>query len=285
VVTTVDAEHLDCYRDLAEVEEAFCQYLERLPFYGCAVLGGDDPGVQRVGARLQRPQLTYGLAGENEMRAEEVEPHAWGSRFAAVFRGERLGRIELQVPGEHNVRNALGAAALGHWLAMEFGAIAAGLGQFRGVERRFERRGEVGGIAVVDDYAHHPAEIAATLAAARGTGRRVVAVFQPHLYSRTRLFLGEFARALQAADQVFLTAIYGSREAPEPGVDAGQIALAMRQAGFAAVEYVPRLEDLPGRLLEACRPGDLVLTLGAGDVGRVAGELVAALQRRAGLRS
>lgn len=280
VVTTIDAEHLDCYRDLAEVEEAFCQYLERLPFYGCSALGGDDPGVQRVRARLERPSLTYGLAEGNDARAEELERHAWGSRFAVVFRRERLGQVALRVPGLHNIRNALGAAALAHWLGVEFAAIEAGLGEFKGVGRRFERKGEISGVLVVDDYAHHPTEIAATLEAARETGRRVVAVFQPHLYSRTRVFIREFARALQAADQVFLTAIYGSREAAQPGVDAGLIARAMSEAGFAQVEYIPAKEEIPGRLLESCRPGDLVLTIGAGDVGQVAEELVVLLQRR-----
>lgn len=277
IVTTVDAEHLDCYRDLGEVEDAFHLFLSRLPFYGHCAMGGDDPGVRHLLPRMEGPVLTYGLGPENQVRAEELQSHPWGSRFAVVCGGVQLGRVELRVPGLHNVRNALGAAAMAGLLEVDFAAVAAGLGGFAGVSRRFERRGELGGILVVDDYAHHPAEIAATLEAARGTGRRVVAVFQPHLYSRTRALVREFAQSLQAADQVFLAAIYGSREEVQADVDAGQIAQAMRAAGYGRVEYVPVLDELPARVLANCRPGDLVLTMGAGDVDRVAEGVLAAL--------
>jgi UDP-N-acetylmuramate--alanine ligase len=277
IVTTVDAEHLDCYRDLKEVEDAFHRFLSALPFYGHCALGADDPGARRLLPRLEIPALTYGLGPENQVRAEEVRFHPWGSRFAVVRGGARLGEVELRVPGRHNVRNALGAAAMAGLLEVDFAAVAAGLAGFPGVGRRFERRGERGGVLVVDDYAHHPAEIAATLEAARGMGRRIVAVFQPHLYSRTRALVREFAQSLQAADQVFLAAIYGSREEAQPDVDAGQIAQAMRAAGFGPVEYVPALDELPARVLASCRPGDLVLTMGAGDVDRVAEGVLAGL--------
>lgn len=280
IVTTVDAEHLDCYRDLGEVEDAFQLFLSALPFYGHWVMGGDDPGVRRLLARLERAVLTYGLGDDNQVRAEELQTHPWGSCFAVVNGSEELGMVELRVPGLHNVRNALGAAAMARLLEVDFDAVAEGLGTFSGVGRRFERRGELGGILVVDDYAHHPAEITATLEAARGLGRRVVAVFQPHLYSRTRALVREFAQSLQAADQVFLAAIYGSREEAQPDIDAGQIAQAMRAAGYEAVEYVPQLEELPAQVLASCRPGDLVLTMGAGDVDRVADALLAALESK-----
>ncbi|MCC7261227.1 MAG: UDP-N-acetylmuramate--L-alanine ligase [Candidatus Latescibacteria bacterium] len=281
IVTTVDAEHLDTYRDLAEVEDTFRQFLQALPFYGHCVLGGDDAGVRRLRQGLDRPVLSYGLGPENEVRAEGLETHSWGSRFAVVGGGVELGRVELRVPGRHNVRNALGAAAMAGLLEVDFGAVAAGLAGFAGVGRRFERRGEAGGILVVDDYAHHPAEIAATLEAARGTGRRVVAVFQPHLYSRTRALRREFAQSLQAADQVFLAAIYGSREEVQADVDSGQIAELMRADGYHQVEYVPQLDEMSRRVLAACRPGDLVLTMGAGDVDLVAAGVLALLEGRA----
>lgn len=281
IVTTVDAEHLDCYRDLGEVEDAFHLFLSGLPFYGHCVMGADDPGVHRLLSRLELPVLTYGLGGDNQVRAAELQTHPWGSRFAVVSGGVEQGRVELRVPGRHNVRNALGAAAMAQLLEIDFGAVAAGLGAFGGVGRRFERRGEVGGILVVDDYAHHPAEITATLEAARGTGRRVVAVFQPHLYSRTRALVREFAQSLQAADQVFLAAIYGSREEAQGDIDAGQIAQAMRAAGYEQVKYVPQLGELPAQVLASCRPGDLVLTMGAGDVDRVAQGVLAALGSKA----
>ena len=278
VITTVDAEHLDTYRDLGEVEETFCQFLGALPFYGHCVLCGDDAGGRRLQDRLERPVFSYGLGMGNEVRAHDLRSHAWGSSFGVVRGGEELGRIELRVPGVHNVRNALGAVAMTQLLEVDFAAVAQALGAFAGVGRRFEVRGEERGILVVDDYAHHPAEIAATLEAARGTGRRVVVVFQPHLYSRTRALLREFAQALQAADQVMLTAIYGSREEVQLDIDAGQIGEAMRASGYGAVEYIPQLEEIPGCLLRSCRPGDLVLTMGAGDVDRVATGFLAALE-------
>ena len=282
IVTTVDAEHLDCYRDLAEVEDTFQLFLGALPFYGHCVMGADDPGVRRLLPRMERPVLTYGLGSGNQVRAEELQTHAWGSAFTVVGGTEEWGRVELRVPGLHNVRNALGAAAMAQLLEIDFAAVAEGLGSFSGVGRRFERRGELQGILVVDDYAHHPAEITATLEAARGTGRRVVAVFQPHLYSRTRALLREFAQSLQAADQVFLTAIYGAREEAQADVDAGQIVQLMRVSGYQQVEYVPQLYDLPAKLLASCRPGDLVLIMGAGDVDWVADGLLAALGSKIG---
>ncbi len=277
IVTTIDAEHLDCYRDLDEVQEAFLQYLKRLPFYGHCLLGGDDPGVLDIGEHIDRPHFTFGLKTTNDYRAENIQHRAWGSCFEWSLRGECLGLIELVVPGEHNVRNALGAAGLAHSLGVDVEAIEAGLRVFAGVERRFEKKGEVEGILVIDDYAHHPVEVAAALAAARNCGRRVVAVFQPHLYSRTRDFLEDFARVLQQADQVLLTGIYGSREAPLPDIHAGLIAQTMGRQGFEEVEYIPCLGQVATRLLEICRAGDLVVTLGAGDIDRVGAELLEAL--------
>jgi UDP-N-acetylmuramate--alanine ligase len=280
LVTNIDAEHLDCYRDLAEVQDAFVQFLERLPFYGRAVLAGDDPGVRQVLPRLSGERLTYGLGEDSDWRAEQVECRAWGSRFMLVHDGGRLGPIALQVPGEHNVRNAVGAAATAWSVGVHGEAIAAGLQEFAGVARRFEKKGEVRGVLVVDDYAHHPTEVAATLAAARRSGRRVVAVFQPHLYSRTRALAAGFAQALQAADQVFLAPVYPAREAPLPGVQSDLIARAMRVQGYDRVEYVPHLEQMAARLQETCREGDLLLTMGAGDIDQVSAAVVAALQQQ-----
>jgi UDP-N-acetylmuramate--alanine ligase len=282
IVTTIDAEHLDCYRDLNEVQDAFCQYLGRLPFYGHSLLGGDDPDVRDILKGLDRGYFTFGLASQNDFRAENIQRRAWGCFFDLFFRREHLGRIEVGIPGEHNVRNALAAAGMAHSLGIEFAPIEAGLRTFVGVERRFEKRGEVEDILVIDDYAHHPVEVAAALATARDSGRRVVAVFQPHLYSRTRDFMEDFAHSLQAADQVFLADIYGSREEPLPGVHASLIAGVMREQGYDQVEYVPDMEQVKSRLLETCRAGDLVVTLGAGDIDRVADEFLAALNARTG---
>ena len=277
LVTSVDAEHLDYYGSLEALERAFGQFLARLPFCGRSVLAGDGLVGERVLAGLQRPHQTYGMDGDNDYRIAELEERAWGSRFALCFDGQKLGEIELQVHGVHNVRNAAGAAALTCALQVEFAVIADALEQFDGVDRRFQCKGEFAGVLVVDDYAHHPAELAVALAAARQSGRRVIAVFQPHLYSRTRDLAVAFARELAAADCVVLAAVYAAREAPLPGVDSELIAGALRSSGYKAVEYLPDGEQLVPHLVGICRRGDLVLVMGAGDIGEAATELIAAL--------
>ena len=278
IITSIDAEHLDCYRDLAEVRDAFRQFLDRLPFYGWALVGGDDPDSRNILHGVDRPFYTFGLGDENDFRAESIERRDWGCLFELFFRRQHLGRIELSIPGDHNVRNALAAAGLAHVLGIGFATISAGLRSFDGVERRFDKKGEAGGILVIDDYAHHPVEIAAALLTARDIGRRVVAVFQPHLYSRTQYFCEDFARSLQLADRVFLAPIYGSREEPIEGIHAGLIAGVMQGQGYDQVEYISDMEKIELRLLESCRAGDLVLTLGAGDIDRVAVDFLAQLK-------
>ena len=280
VVTNIDEEHLDCYSNLEEVQEAFCQYLSRLPFYGTCILGYDDPGVKGILPNLEREYFTYGLAGSCDFRAEKIELGTWESCFVLLSGQEEMGPIKLRVPGRHNVRNALGAAALTGSLGVDFAAIAAGLEEFGGIERRFEKKGEIGDIVVVDDYAHHPSELEASLATARGSGRRILAVFQPHLYSRTHYFAEDFAKALTEADQVILAPVYSAREKAIPGVHSGVIAHAMHEAGYTAVEYIPDLDRISGRLAHACRAGDMVITMGAGDIHRVAEELVRALKSK-----
>ncbi len=273
----IDAEHLDYYGSLEALERAFGQFLARLPFCGRSVLAGDGLVGERVLADLQRPHQTYGMADDNDYRIAELEERTWGSRFVLCFDGQKLGEIELQVHGVHNVRNAAGAAALTWALPVEFTVIAAALEQFDGADRRFQCKGEFAGVLVVDDYAHHPAELAAALAAARQSGRRVVAVFQPHLYSRTRDLAAAFAGELAAADYVVLAAVYAAREAPLPGVNSALIAEALRASGYKTVAYLPDREQLVAHLVDICRPGDLVLVMGAGDIGEAAAALIAAL--------
>lgn len=281
LVTSVDAEHLDCYGDLAALEQAFCQFLGRLPFYGHSILAGDGLVAERVLAQLDRPHYTYGMAIDNDYRITDLEELAWGSRFALCFDGQQLGEIELQVHGVHNARNAAGAAALAHGMQVDFAVIAAALQQFVGVDRRYQRKGEIDGILVVDDYAHHPAELAAVIAAARQSGRRVVAVFQPHLYSRTRDFAEDFARELSKADHVVLTDVFAAREQPISGVDSGLIEQALRSRGYDSVEYLLGRERLAPHLAELCCSGDLVLAMGAGDIGGATEELVSILMSKA----
>ena len=277
LVTGVDAEHLDCYVGLMDIEEAFAAFLARLSDGGRGLLAGDGLMGEGVRANMTHSYRTYGMALDNDYQIADLQESTWGSRFALCFEGQRLGEIELQVHGAHNARNAAGAAAMALEMDVGFAAVAGALAQFSGVDRRYQRKGEVDGVLVVDDYAHHPTELAAVLATARRSGRRVVAVFQPHLYSRTRDFAADFARELSAADYVVLAEVFAAREEPLLGVDSGTLAAAMRELGFTEVEYVPEREELVPRLAELCRGGDLVLVLGAGDIGAVAEEFLTVL--------
>lgn len=277
VVTTLEADHLDIYGSLAAVEEAFDAFVERVPTDGVVVGCGDDAGVGRLLARTpaDRAVVSYGLNAGSMLRADEVRAEAGRTTFTVVERGRRLGRASLCVPGLHNVRNALAAVAVARHLGGEWADIERGLRAYAGVERRFEHVGEAGDVVFVDDYAHHPTELAATLQAAqaRYPERRVVAVFQPHLYSRTRDFAAEFGAALGAADTAFVTDVYAAREAPIDGVSGRLVADAARAAG-TPVEYVDDRAALVDAVADALRPGDLCLTLGAGDLNLAARELL-----------
>jgi UDP-N-acetylmuramate--alanine ligase len=282
VITSIEAEHLDIYRDLDDLLEAFCQFASSVPFFGATILCLDDPNVQTLVGKLDRRTRTYGLARQAEVRAENIRFEGFGSSFEVVLEGVSLGEIRLQVPGLHNVRNALAAVTVGLELDIPFARIRAGLERFTGVRRRFERLGEVQGILVIDDYAHHPTEIRVTLEAAATAmpDRRLVAVFQPHLYSRTRDFQEEFARAFVDADVLVVTEIYGAREAPIPGISGAGVAELARRFGHRDVHYVPDRVQLPLYLQErVLRPGDAVLFLGAGDIWRAARELLESLSR------
>jgi UDP-N-acetylmuramate--alanine ligase len=276
IVTSVDAEHLDCYADLAAVEAAFARFLSRLPFYGHAIIAGDGSIGRGATDCIAGRYSTYGLGADNVYRAVDLEPQAWGTRFRLVRQSgsECSVDIELHTPGRHNVMNATAAAAMALHLGLPGAAAATALGAFGGVARRFERLGEAAGVLVVDDYAHHPVEVAAAVAAARDSGRRVVAVFQPHLYSRTQKLFADFAAALGAADEVFLAPVYGAREEPLDGVSSELIAGAMADAGYAAVTLVDDMDTLSASVLQSCRPGDLVMTLGAGDIDQSAAQLL-----------
>ncbi len=278
VVTTLEADHLDIYGTLDAIEEAFLTFAESVPDGGLIAGCADDPGVGRLLPRLRGGEervTTYGTSAGAMLRAEEIQQAAGVTTFTVRERGVPLGRARLNAPGLHNVRNALAAVAVGRRLGTEWDAIAAGLEAYGGVDRRFEHVGEAGEVLVVDDYAHHPTEIAATLAAARASypGRRVVAVFQPHLYSRTRDFAGDFGRALAAADRVLVTDIYAAREQPIPGITGEMIVRAARSAG-AEVEYVPVRTEVVERAAATVRPGDVCLTMGAGDLNAAARELL-----------
>jgi UDP-N-acetylmuramate--alanine ligase len=282
VVTTLEADHLDIFGSLQGVEDAFLAYLENVPSEGLIVACGDDNGVGRVIPRLGSPRrsvLTYGLSTGVMMRGENVEADGRTTRFTVREHGKLLGSVTLSVPGRHNVCNALAALSVGRHLGVPWEAAAAALAGYTGVERRFEQIGEVAGVLVVDDYAHHPTEITATLQAARAAypDRRLVAVFQPHLYSRTRDFASEFGKALASADLLFVTEIYPARELPIAGVTGEMVAEPAREAGVE-VRFITDRATVAADVRAALRPNDLCLTLGAGDLNDAAREIVAIME-------
>ncbi|MBX6332456.1 MAG: UDP-N-acetylmuramate--L-alanine ligase, partial [Gemmatimonadaceae bacterium] len=276
VVTNVEADHLDIYADLADIRRAFAQFVAGARVI---VLCADDDGAATLDTPSTAEVVRYGIASPDaRLVARDVRPAGAGACFTVVYDDEPLGEVALRVPGRHNVLNALAALASGLALGARVDAMAPGLEQFTGVERRFQRVGEARGVTIVDDYAHHPTEIRATLAAARAAfpGRRLVAAFQPHLYTRTRDFARDFGAALAGADAIFLTEIYPAREQPIDGVSATLIERAAREAGGVLAWRGDRPE-LAAALARSVRQGDVVLTLGAGDITRTGPELLAHL--------
>jgi UDP-N-acetylmuramate--alanine ligase len=280
VITNIEEDHLDIYKDLAAIQDAFVEYANRVPFFGVSILCLDAPHVQEIIGRVDRRVRTYGTTRQAEIRAENVRQEGLTCLFDVVADKERLGELAVQAPGLHNVRNALAAVTVGLELDIPFEKIRAGLARFTGVERRFQLLGEAGDVLVVTDYAHHPTEVAATLEAASAgwPGRRLVAVFQPHLYSRTRDCQDGFARAFFNADVLILTDVYGAREEPIQGIDGRLVADLARRYGHRDVQYVPDMEDLPGHVAGMARPGDVIVTMGAGNIWRYARRLMDTLQ-------
>ncbi len=277
VITSIDRDHLDTYRDLEDIESAFVTFASKVPFFGEVVVCLDDPRIQAVLPRLaDRRVVTYGLTAQADLVATDLVSRPEGSQFA-VRRGsgEPLGTIQVPMPGVHNVQNALAATAVGLAVGLDFATIRAALAEFGGVHRRFERLGIWRGATVVDDYAHHPREVAATLEAARQAfpGGAVHVIFQPHLFSRTRDLADEFGRSLLAADRAFVTEIYPSRERPIAGVSGELVVEAARRSGHRQVRYVADWGELEPLLAPGISSGDVVLTLGAGDIYRFARRL------------
>ncbi len=270
VITNIEVDHLDTYRDLDDIRETFTQYANQVPFFGATIVCLDDPQVQEIIGHIDRRLVTYGTSRQAQIRAENIEQEGLQTRFEVLVEKESLGQIELQMPGLHNVRNALAAVAVGLELEIDFANIQKGLAKFTGVQRRFQKVGEEQGVLIIDDYAHHPTEITATLEAAHAgwPERRIVAVFQPHLYSRTRDHKEGFARAFFNADMLVVTEIYGAREEPIEGIDGRLIADLAIRFGHRGVHYVPDKEAIPDYLTEHIRPNDTVITVGAGDIHR-----------------
>jgi UDP-N-acetylmuramate--alanine ligase len=275
VITTIEAEHLDCYRDLEEIKNAFVEFANKVPFYGAIVACLDERGVQAIMPRLEKRCITYGLTSQADLQARDIKMEGMRTSFEVHNGRGLLGTVGLNVPGIHNVKNSLAAVAVGLELEIPFARISEALAGFNGVYRRFEIKGEKAGVLVIDDYGHHPTEIEATLRAAKDAfGRRVVAVFQPHLYSRTRDFYSEFGGAFFQADVLLVTDVYPAREAPIEGVSGELIARAAREQGHRNVLYVADKSDIPSALQKVTRPDDILITLGAGDIYRYGEEFL-----------
>ena len=281
VVTNVDPEHLDHYGSTGALHRAFAEFANRIPFWGLAVMCLDHPGVQALLPDLTRRFTTYGLSPQAELSAHRVEPLASGTRFEVRRAGTALGSVDLPLPGRHNVQNALATLCVASELEVPFALAAESLSAFPGIERRFETLGEVDGVRIIDDYGHHPAEVVATLRAARERhGGRLVVIFQPHRYTRTRDLFDAFAAAFHDADLLVLTEIYAAGEPKLPDVDARQLAEAVAARGHRDVRFVADLEAIPGTLAPELEAGDWVITLGAGSVASLGGRLLHALEAR-----
>ena len=278
VITNIDREHLDHYKDLDDIRQAFIYFANRVPFYGVTVLCADDENVRAILPKVTKRHALYGTRPEAEIRGTALELRAQGSTFQVEAAGRLLGRVELNVPGRHNALNAMAAVAVGLELEIAFSHIAESLAAFHGVGRRFELRGEAGGVRVFDDYGHHPTEIAATLAAARGLGGRVLVVFQPHRYSRTDALRAEFGRCFGDADLAWVMDVYAAGEAPIPGVSGETVVRSAHDQGAAHVRYAPTAADALEAAVREARAGDVLLTLGAGDVSKLADQLLLALR-------
>jgi UDP-N-acetylmuramate--alanine ligase len=278
VVTNIDPEHLDHYGSLDALKRTFVEFINKVPFYGLAVLCVDHEHVQSILPSVEKRHVTYGFTPLASFRAVEVAFDGLRTSFTAIARGRTLGRVELAMPGRHNVLNSLAVLAVADFLGVDFAVYQRALAGFSGVGRRFTVRGEARGVMVVDDYGHHPAEIRATLAGAR-TGfadRRIVAAFQPHRYTRTRDLMGDFARAFNEADVVTVCDIYAAGEEPIAGVSSARLVDEMRASGHLSAHYVPKRADVAPALAAELRDGDIVITLGAGDVWMVGEEILKA---------
>jgi UDP-N-acetylmuramate--alanine ligase len=279
VVTTIDREHLDQYSSLEEIQEVFVQFVNRVPFYGAAILCLDEPNVQAIIPSIKRPIITYGVSSQSDLVISDINLEGLNSEFRLTFKGDDLGMFRLlHPPGIHNVRNAAAAAAVALYLNVPAELIREALGKFAGVSRRFDIKGIVNDVAVIDDYGHHPVEIRATLEAAKVCKfNRLLVLFQPHRYSRSQQLWHEFTLAFNLADYLIVTDIYAASEPPIPGITGEALANAIAENGHKNVRYVRSMQDAIEMLLKEAQAGDAILTIGAGNVTRASNELVVLL--------
>lgn len=281
VVTNIDADHLDFYSGIEEIKQIFIEFINKVPFYGRAVLCLDDPNIQEILPEVKKRYLTYGFSSQADFHASEVQHRQGRTSFTAHFQGAELGRISFRMPGRHNVLNALAVIAVAHELEVPFQTVIGGFRNFGGLQRRFQLRDEIGGIMLIDDYGHHPAEIKATLAAAKsGWKKRVIAVFQPHRYSRTAALFDDFLTAFYQADLLVVTDVYAAGEDTIEGATGEALARGIIEHGHKATYFRSSLESVSDLLVEITEPGDMVVTLGAGNVNQVCGLLASKLRSK-----
>lgn len=280
VVTNIEEDHLECYDDIEDLENSFVQYMNRVPFYGMVVYNADDERLRVLSERVVRPAVSFGFTEESDYRAVDYTSTEGGMRFTVFRREEKLGEIIMHVPGRHNAANALGAIAAAMELEISFETVAESLLHFAGVGRRFDLKGQVNDILVIDDFAHHPTEIKAAIETARSYGRRIIVIFQPHLFTRTQRFFKEFAEILKDVDKVFVIDIMPAREQPIPGVHASMITDYAKARGYDNFEYLGTKEKAIAPAVEEARPGDMILTIGAGSVTVLGPRILGGLEKK-----
>ncbi|MDI6785542.1 MAG: UDP-N-acetylmuramate--L-alanine ligase [bacterium] len=281
VVTNIDYEHLDYYQDINHIKSAFISFINKVPFYGCAALCLDDPNIKSIFPKIKRRYITYGLTNEAEVRAVNITTEGFCSSFEVLYYGENLGRIQINLPGLHYVNNSLAAIAITMELGVNYEVIREALINYRSVQRRFQIKGEIDNILVMDDYAHHPTEISATLKAmGESLKRRIIVVFQPHRFSRTKFLCKEFGAAFHMADKVIVTDIYAAGEISIEGIDASLIVEEIKKNGHHDVEYISDFEEILEHLNKTIQPNDLILTLGAGNIYQISDKVVNILEDR-----
>jgi UDP-N-acetylmuramate--alanine ligase len=275
VVTNIDPEHLDYYKSLEEIKEAFLGFLQKIPFFGLAVLCLDHPNIQSLIPRLKKRFITYGLKTQADFQAKDIKFEGLSTKFDILYDRREIGRLEIRMPGLHNVYNTLATVAVAFELDIPFSVVQDALRDFSGIQRRFQIKGEKKGILVVDDYGHHPIEIMTTLKAAKdGWGRRVILVFQPHRFTRTKFLFKDFLMAFYDADVLILTDIYPAGEEQIEGIEAKALFEGIREYGHRDVTYIKEKKDIVDHIIGITAPGDMVITMGAGDIWQVADELV-----------
>ncbi len=281
LVTNIDTEHLDFYKDLDEIKETFLEFMNQVPFYGLNILCLEDENIQSLLPRIKKRLVTYGLSAQADFQARDVAFDGLSGSYRAYHRGQEMGPVSLCIPGLHNVLNSLAAVAVGNELEIPFTAICRGLKEMTGVQRRFQIKGAVCGVTVIDDYGHHPTEIKAVLKtiAQSFPGRRRYVLFQPHRYTRTKALFEDFTTAFYQSDVLIVTDIYAASEPPIPEVDGEKLATAIREHGHGDIRYIPNHLDLAPMLMEEVQEGDVILTLGAGNIWQAGEELLKELKK------